>query len=103
MTKDKSPPKKKTPFIRTTSKRTGAIILISFVVLCALIVGFFVYAFDFAEKQKQHEDNWRSMSCDDQKSDYVTNAELWKLQTMFDLKCISYKEYSFELNKWTKN
>lgn len=80
-------PKKKEYFIRTTSKKTGAIILISTIIVIASFIGFFIYASDFATQQKQYEDAWRLMSCDQMKKDYDLDPFLWKKSTMFDMGC----------------
>lgn len=102
MTKNKTPPKKKAYFIKTTSKRTGAIILIAFVSILVLSISFLFYAKDFADKQKLYEDQWRLMSCEDMKEDYQKDPYLWKITSMKDMNCITVKEYNNELAKWTK-
>ena len=101
MTKGKAPPKKN-PFVKTTSKRTGAIILILFVSLIIFSIAFLFYAKDFADKQKIYEDNFRNLPCEDMKEDYQTDPQLWKITTMKDMKCVTLKEYSNELDKFTR-
>jgi len=102
MGKDKIPPKKKQYFIRTTSKRTGAIILISFVVIMALSISFLIYAKDFADKQKAYEDQWRLMTCQEMKLDYEKDPFVWKVVTMKDLNCISNEDFQNILSTWTR-
>ena len=100
MTKGKPIPKKNYPF-RPTSKRTGAIILISFSVLLILIAVFLMYASDFADKQKAYEDQWRLMSCEDMKNNYQEDPFIWKVVTMKDLKCISEDEFQKLMSSWS--
>lgn len=101
MTKGKPIPKKNYPF-KTTSKRTGAIILISFIVIMALSILFLIYAKDFADKQKAYEDDWRQLSCDDMKLSYDQDPFVWKIVTMKDMKCITEDDFQNILKTWTK-
>lgn len=93
MGKNQKPPKKKEYFVKTTSKRTGAIILISTIALLAFMVAFYFYATDFANKQREYENNWRLMSCPDMKKDYDADPYVWKVVTMKDMLCITDSEF----------
>ena len=99
--KDKPIKKKIAPW-KTTSKKTGAIILVTFILLLALTISFLIYAYDFAQKQKLYEDEFRLLPCEDMKLDYQKDPYIWKIITLKDMNCITSQEYHNELSKWTK-
>lgn len=100
--KNQKAPKKKNAFVKTTSKKTGAIILISTIIFIVLVAGFFFYAYDFAEKQKQLENTWRLQDCDDMLSNYSLDPWIWKAIALKDKNCITYDEFENLMAHFTK-
>ena len=77
--------KKDTP-IKRTSRKTGAIILISFCVCVSLILALIFYSWDFREKQLQEENAFRQMSCQEMLDDYSKEnpKQAWKWTAIID-------------------
>lgn len=101
MTKHKAP-KKKQYFMKTTSKKTGAIILISTIALLALMLVGYLYASDFADKQKEFENNWRLMSCEDMLNDEDFDPYVWKVVALKDKKCITEDQFQETMKRFTR-
>lgn len=102
MGKNQKAPKKKPAPFRTTSKKTGAIILTVTIISCVLILGFFLYASDFAEKQKQYENNWRLLNCEDMLKDNSIDPFVWKVLALKDKNCITTDQFEKMLNQFTR-
>ena len=79
--------RKKQHAVKTTSRRTGAMLLIAVIVIVSLSVVFLILAMSEAEKQKSYEENWRLQPCKDMISDSIANPELWKHNAVIDKGC----------------
>lgn len=64
--------------IKTTSKKTGAVILISMIVFIIISLVFLFLSMSESDKQIKLEDKWSLLSCDEMKKDHTKNPELWK-------------------------
>lgn len=87
MTKNKTAPKKKDYFVKTTSKKTGAIILAVTLLLVALGSVFMFLAIQESDRLAKIENDWRLQSCQDMKKDFKENPEPWKHDAIVDKKC----------------
>ena len=73
--------------IKTTSKKTGAIILVSFLAIVSFSAIFLYFSYVTSENQKSYENTWRLQPCDVTVSDYTKNPEIWKRDGIIDKKC----------------
>jgi len=79
--------RKKEHFVKTTSKRTGAIILISCIAFISIAIVFGHLAMTEARKIAELETQWRLMPCSDMLKDSVENPEPWKINAIKDKGC----------------
>ena len=79
--------RKKEHFVKTTSKRTGAIILICMIAFISIAIVFTHLSMTEARKIADNETKWRLQACDDMLKDSVLNPEPWKLNAIKDKGC----------------
>ena len=79
--------KKKKHFVKTTSRRTGKIILICAIVFISIAVVFGHLAMTEARKIADNETKWRLMSCDDMLKDSIADPAPWKTNAIIDKGC----------------
>lgn len=79
--------RKKERGIKTTSKKTGAIITVAFLGILAASIIFMVLAWGEAEKLKQQEAEWCNLSQEEKTKDLKDNPQQWKISALQDENC----------------
>ena len=79
--------RKKQRGVKTTSRKTGAILLILFMAGMAFFLTVLFYGMVEREKEIQKEDEWRNQSCEVMIKDFENDRQPWKFATMTDRGC----------------
>lgn len=80
--------KKSRTNIPRTSRTTGAIILIVFCSIVALVVAFSIYSLIESTKQTDEENRFRQMPCNEMKLQFDKDPALWKWNALTDKGCL---------------
>lgn len=80
--------RKKQHGIKTTSRKTGAIILILLVALIAFTLAITFYGLAELEKQYEKEEAWHKQPCEIMLEDYSNDRQPWKQTALFNKECI---------------